>query len=284
MTDVQKVILSIFENVTRICSTHNIPYYAIGGTCIGAVRHHGFIPWDDDLDIAIPIEFYDDFIKIAKKELPFEYEVLTPDSYQHYNALWAKVCDKRTTFIENNEYSYRDSYKGVFVDVMPISGIPDSKIGSFLFCKRLQYLDRFNHILRFSPLAPRSKRYSKYLPFIILSKILPFKFFSNIFIRLLQQYPFYKSSQTGYVWYTCWLDRLKFPTTWFGEGFEMPFETSPIKCPKKFHEYLTFQFGDYMTLPPENKRQVHMGFVDLNTPYTEYQKKGLDLMQKHLNN
>ena len=69
MTDVQEKILEIFKEIVKVCNKYDIPYYAIGGTCLGAVRHKGFIPWDDDMDIAIPIEDIDRFIKIAKKEL-----------------------------------------------------------------------------------------------------------------------------------------------------------------------------------------------------------------------
>ena len=84
MNDLQKKILDIFKAVAKICKDHDITYYAIGGTAIGAVRHQGFIPWDDDLDIAIPIEQYDRFIEIARRELPEGLTVMTPVDIEHY--------------------------------------------------------------------------------------------------------------------------------------------------------------------------------------------------------
>ena len=77
MTEIQKKILDIFHQISQICDKEKIEYYAIGGTCIGAVRDKGFVPWDDDMDIAIPIEQFDKFIDIAKQKLPPKYEVLT---------------------------------------------------------------------------------------------------------------------------------------------------------------------------------------------------------------
>ena len=112
MTETQKVILSIFKEISGICARHNIPYFAIGGTCIGAVRHQGFIPWDDDLDIAVPIEHFDFLLDCLRKEIPSDLYVIDSHDHMHYHYVWAKVCDKNTTFIEKSEYRYKDAYKG----------------------------------------------------------------------------------------------------------------------------------------------------------------------------
>lgn len=111
MTDTQKVILSIFKEIKQICERHNIKYYAIGGTCIGAVRHKGFIPWDDDIDIAIPIEQYFIFLDYARKELPDYLYVLSPKDTVHYPNGFSKICDNRTMFIMRSSLKYPDSYK-----------------------------------------------------------------------------------------------------------------------------------------------------------------------------
>ena len=93
MNDIQKVILDIFKEFDRICTDNNIPYYAIGGTCIGAVRHKGFIPWDDDMDVAIPIEFWDKFIEIASRQLPDYYKLFSSMEVKHYRYLFIKIMD-----------------------------------------------------------------------------------------------------------------------------------------------------------------------------------------------
>lgn len=277
MNDVQKCILSIFKEVAKVCEENNIPYYAIGGTCIGAIRHNGFIPWDDDLDIAIPIEFYDRFLDLAKNNLPKEYYVITPSDNHHYHTLWAKVCDNRTTFIEESEFDYLDSYKGVFVDIMPISGVPSSRLLRLFFRHWLLFLDRSNRILRFGNSSNKKIRYTKYLPYTLLSHFVPFHFFSDLFYKELKKHLFYESKMTGYVWYTCWLKRLVFPSDWFRKGVLVQFEDTTINCPSEYKKYLQFQFGDYMTLPPIDKRQIHSGIVDLTIPYYKYTKKDVAL-------
>lgn len=261
MTEVQKVILSIYKEIKKICDAHKINYYAIGGTCIGTIRHKGFIPWDDDIDIAIPIEQYDLFLQFARTELPNYLYVLTCDDAIHYPNGFAKICDNRTMFIMRSSLYYPDSYKGVFVDIMPISGIPVCRIPRLLFCKRIKLLGWLNI----------KRRYGSGLIQFIL-KAFPFNFFSSHWIRLLRMHPFKKSKITGYVWWPSWIELLVFPTSFMGDPIELKFEDTTMKCPREYHNYLSFQFGDYMTLPPLEKQITHHGFIDLNNSFKYYQK------------
>ena len=134
MNDTQKVILDIFACISNICNKNGIRYFASGGTCLGAVRHQGFIPWDDDLDIAIPIQDYDKIWKIAQKELPHHLKIYKEDDIRHYRYIFGKIHNENTTFIEKSEIKYPESYKGIFVDIMPISSIPDARIESGSDC------------------------------------------------------------------------------------------------------------------------------------------------------
>ena len=127
MNTVQNRILKIMLVVDEICKRNNLTYYAIGGTCIGALRHKGFIPWDDDLDIAVPIEEWDRFWNIMKTELPSEYGIYSGSNIRHYRYIFNKIHDTGTSFIEQSEVKYPDAYKGIFIDVMPIAGIPETK-------------------------------------------------------------------------------------------------------------------------------------------------------------
>ena len=127
MTELQTKILDIYKKVSVICIRNNIDFFAIGGTCIGAIRHRGFIPWDDDLDIAVPIEQYDKFKECMREELPTNLYLYDCDTVKEYRQLFCKVCDRNTTFIEETEKPYKKAYKGVFVDIMPISGVPSNK-------------------------------------------------------------------------------------------------------------------------------------------------------------
>lgn len=261
MNDLQKVIFSIYKEIYRLCDKHNIPFYAIGGTCIGAIRHNGFIPWDDDIDIAIPVEHFDEFIKIAQSELPQHLYVLTPDSMVHYPNHFIKVCDDRTTFVMETSLKYKDSYKGVFVDIMPISGVPEKSFARKLFLKKLRLLNTLNF----------NRRYGDVF-FANLLKIFKFNFFSAKYKKALLKHPFYPSRYTTFTWFPQWLFRGIIETKLFGKPLAHKFEDSIMMVPANYHEYLTFQFGDYMVIPDVKEQETHGGLVDLNKSYKEYQK------------
>lgn len=272
MTDVQKVILSIFKEIRKVCENHSIPYFAIGGTCIGAVRHKGFIPWDDDLDIAVPIEHFDFLLDCLRKEAPSYLYVIDSHDHMHYHYVWAKVCNKHTSFIEKSEFGLEDAYKGVFVDIMPISGIPEGKKRK-CFYKEVELFTFLNNIRRFPVNANGIVKMSlKYVLKGIVS-IFPYDFFSNKYLNLLRKYPFKNSNYTGYVWYPDEIKRLTFSRSFLRDTIDMPFEDTVISVPKEYDNYLSFQFGDYMKIPPIEQRMIHTGLVDIEHPYKYYYGK-----------
>ncbi len=260
MNELQKVILSIYKEVYSICKRHSIPFYAIGGTCIGAIRHNGFIPWDDDLDVAIPVEHFESFIHYAQKELPKHLYVLTPDTMEHYPNLFIKVCDDRTTFVMESSLKYKDSYKGVFVDIMPISGVPEIGWRKKVLIQALRLLDAMNY----------RKRYHSGF-FSVLLKPFRYNYFSSLYWKLLFKHPFYSSRYTSFTWFPTWLNRGTVETRYFGTPVSHQFEDTQILVPCNYHEYLTFQFGDYMIIPDVKNQEVHGGLIDLNKSYKEYQ-------------
>lgn len=270
MTHIQRIILDIFKEVLKILNEHQIPYYAIGGTCIGAIRHKGFIPWDDDLDIAVPIEYWDKLIDLLKTSLPPDLYLYTSDEIKKYHYVWLKVCNKNTTFIEKSEYKLKKAWKGIFIDIMPISGVPENKKECKHFIQSLSRLENFNNYLRFPNVVCSFRSLVGRMPFRVLSAFLPYNFYSKKFIEKLKKYPLRDSTQTGYVWHPQWLPRLIFPTSFFDKGLLVDFEDTKIRVPSNYHAYLCQQFGNYMKLPPEGKREVHSGFVDVNKPYTYY--------------
>lgn len=272
MTDVQEKILEIFKEIVKVCNKYDIPYYAIGGTCLGAVRHKGFIPWDDDMDIAIPIEDIDRFIKIAKKELPEYLYIYTGKDRKRYDSVFIKICDRRTTFIEKVHYNFHETYKGVFVDVMPLAGIPEPGIRRIIFYKKLKIMLSLNTLLRMP-----SSIYVRWIPKFFtkflypLRIVLPYNFFLNRVYHIYNKYPYRTCKYTGYVWSLKDVEKLTFPKEWFGHGINLPFEDIVISCPLHYSKYLQDQFGNYMELPPENERkQIHEGIIDLNNSYEKY--------------
>lgn len=272
MTDIQAIILSIFKYIDVLCRENKIPYYAIGGTCIGAIRHKGFIPWDDDLDIAIPIEYYDRFLELAAKSLPDHLEVFNGWRIKKYPHLFSKIVDNRTTFIETWERSIPTLYKGVFVDVMPLCGIPDNICEQESLLKRFRYLGMMN-IFRRDIGGSKKRRIAEVL-LCIQKPFVKFHAYLDEIYKLYRARPLNKSLYTGYVWHIG-LDQspnLIFNTKLFKDSVDIPFENTTISCPAGYHEYLTKQFGDYMIPPRHNEQKQHDGIVDLKRSFREYQQ------------
>ena len=272
MNDVQSKILDIFLKVNEICERNNLTYYAIGGTCIGAVRHQGFIPWDDDLDIAVPIEEWDTFWAVMERELPDTYEIYNGNHINHYRYVFNKIHDANTTFIEEAEKGFPDSYKGIFIDVMPIAGIPADHFERGKFYKKIRHLGILNFIRRY-PIKEMENKKRKVLCFVLhaLSPFISFHYYSDQWIRLLKKYPMKEAQYTGYTWWDQISENLCFPMEFFKDTTRMPFETTQILCPVDYDGYLTKQFGDYMTLPPEDQRlDHHQVYVSINHSYKDY--------------
>ena len=270
MNDVQKCILDIFKEVAGICKRNEIPYYAIGGTCIGAARHNGFIPWDDDLDIAVPIEDFKRLREALTEELPNYYNVHDSYNKKQYHYVFMKVQDDRTTFIQDSMKDFADGYMGVFVDIMPLAGVPSEKNARSKYIKKLTFYQMLNVARRFpsSSLSSIKGRVASRM-FKSLTK---YNYFSNKYLRCLEKHPVNKTEFVGYVWSPPDIERWTFPKEWFEKTKELPFEDTVMSCPWKYQEYLTQQFGDYMTPPPKDEQvSPHEGYLDLKHSYKEYQ-------------
>lgn len=118
---------AILKEIKKICDNYNLHFFMIGGTLLGAVRHHGFIPWDDDIDIGLLRKDYETFIKVAPKELPSHLFVSNYHTDEGMGEPFTKVMDMRGRLVEIFA-STSNSPKGVFVDVFPVDHVPDSKI------------------------------------------------------------------------------------------------------------------------------------------------------------
>lgn len=271
---IQREIFEIFKAVDFVCEKNNLRYYAIGGTCLGAVRHNGFIPWDDDLDIAMPREDYERFLAVAKTQLPSHLEVITPESTQHYLNLFSKVHNINTTFIQDCVKDYSDGAMGIFVDIMPLDGIPDSKLSRRLFFFRIKALWKLNLNRRFEADYFHQGR-SLWIWKIIkkLIDLAPYDYYFQKRERIMRRRKLSDTKCSCYGWsYEC--DRVVFDSKDFEEDIRHPFEDGKIRIPKGYDHFLRSLFGEYMVLPPEEKRvSCHSGYVDLKKSYKLYGKE-----------
>ncbi|MCF0124913.1 MAG: LicD family protein, partial [Clostridia bacterium] len=140
LKNVKKIEIEIVKEIIRICNKNSIKYFAVGGTALGAVRHNGFIPWDDDIDLGMMREDYEKFLKIAPTELNDNYELVHFSLYNDYPVYFAKVKKKNTLFIERG-MSKLNIPKGIFVDIMPYDFCPSKKKEQIKYVKKTIFLN-----------------------------------------------------------------------------------------------------------------------------------------------
>lgn len=235
----RRIQYEMLKHLDDYCSSNSITYYLAGGTLLGAVRHSGYIPWDDDTDIFMPREDYEVFIsKYKNNSLYSVYTFHTEDDYFY-------------TFgrIKNNQtYNLRGNKKtaGICIDIYPIDGIPDNEDEIIPFFKEVSRLrEKEVFLLRW---YDRFYRYHLSFVNLIIKPIL--KNNANRLEKTITRYKFSESSKVSPLT-DC---NRRFPRTIFGKGQRLLFEDREFVVPDNYQEYLTEEYGDYMTLPPVDKR------------------------------
>lgn len=249
--ELKNIELEILQYVDSVCTENGLRYYLAYGTLIGAVRHKGFIPWDDDIDIFMPIEDYLKFIKIPTIK---KYKIMTWENTDGYFYPFAKVLDKDTTLIEKEDYPIDDL--GVYIDVFPLIGIDENIVSRAL--KKL-YVKFMMTEWRYSAIKRASQQ-------------------SSIIKRMLRFFPYKIARRKGAGY---WLKRIyKFQARNITEGKRIIgdisgsssrnfigmnekklFEGKLYPVPKYYHELLKSYYGDYMVLPPKEKQISNHNFI-----------------------
>lgn len=262
----------MLKEFIQICERLDLRYYVVGGTLLGAVRHQGFIPWDDDIDLAMPREDYERFLKKGQSLLSEEYFLQTFHTDPAFPANFAKIRDNRTTFIEKS-VSGKQIHHGVYIDIFPLDYYPDG-----YFARVTLELRRFLMKMRISNefAYPQSNN----IPKVILRKILGafcMFFYPDLTQTLEKRERLYKSVSPGRCvcnYSGAWGRKEIWPAEWISERCELMFEELSVPAPGEYHKMLRHFYGDYMTLPPQEKRVSHheTTIIDLERPYTEYFK------------
>ncbi len=259
MTDLQKAILNVALEVKRVCEKHNIKYSLAYGTLIGAIRHKGFIPWDDDIDFLIMRDDYERFIEVCKTELnsKFALRSMQEEDYVYH---FVKIDDTTTTLKE--DYIKDKEYKGgVYVDIFPMDVAPQSALKRSLYLKRIKYL-RLRRSLAVTDFT--NKKYSFFKRIII--KLCQNSNYKKYLHKLDKCYKKYRNKKTDYLLMSYYILKRSL----FEEYTECEFEGEKFSCFAKYDEILTQIYGNYMQLPPEEKRvSNHFNQIDLNKSYKE---------------
>ena len=259
MDEIKKVSVDVLSSIDQICRENNFAYSLGYGTLLGAVRHGGFIPWDDDIDIVMPRADYEKFILYCKEHAtPFALACNKLDS--KYGYVYAKACDTNTVVIPDN---MRWAKNGIQVDIFPIDSFGDDlKTAHKRFKKR-----RFQREMivawnwrRFERNRDRSFLYNtaKFL-FYLMSR---FACNKRLASSINRYYSAFSDEDGAYRCVMCSPYRKKeiMPASVYSEYTEMEFEGKRFYAITRYDEYLTRLYGDYMQLPPENKRVPHHFF------------------------
>jgi lipopolysaccharide cholinephosphotransferase len=266
---IQEKLSRMFKEVTQILDNNNLKYYAVGGTLLGAVRHKGFIPWDDDIDISLPRPEYELFLKNASQILPQHYVLETFSDTGVFPHLFAKIYDKRTTLVENFTQPLT---RGIYIDVFPLDGISeDEQIQKSNVKLMRNYLKIYRRCHTTKPKSNTiAKRFAHHLLFPIIKTIFPKDKLLKKIKTLYSLQP-WENAKFTVNYFGAWRLKEVQPKSWYQERIKYKFNDFEIWGPKEYDKVLTRLYGDYMTPPPKEKQISHhrVRFVDLNLPYKD---------------
>lgn len=258
-----KIHLESLLEVDRICRKHGIRYFIVGGTLLGAVRHGGFIPWDDDLDIGLLREEYERLLHILPSELSDLYFLQTWKNDPGYYLPFAKLRVNNTRFVEHNS-RLAPGHKGIFIDIFPYDNAPDSA----LMRKMHQSLTK---MLRVAVLArsaydpPKGAvRRGTYRVLRVVAPVLPLRAWMALEQCAMRLCRSNSSRDVVSLGGTYGYRKECLPRGYFATQIDLAFEGSTVRAPQGFREYLEAIYGDYMTPPPPEKRENRHGVEELS--------------------
>ena len=270
MTELQSKLLDMFKWYHNLCEEQGLIYFALGGTALGAVRHNGFIPWDDDIDVGMPRKDYEKLKEISKEiSNNSKYRLEFPLENKDFTYPYGKIYDTTTTLIENTRYKAK---RGIYIDIFPIDGIGNTLEESLCNFKPI---DNKINILCTRVCALRKERKFYKNAAILLSRCITEKIWG--FQRIMHQIDI-MSKQYAYDKYDYvanvagnWHEKEIMKKNWIGNRKIYKFEDCEIYCVEDIHSYLTRMYGDYMKLPPVEKRVTHHDYItmDLEKSYID---------------
>lgn len=262
-------ILEIAEYFDKFCKENSITYYLMGGTALGAMRHQGFIPWDDDYDVFMDYENYTNFLNIVDEKIDKEHFYFQKEDTQEWPMYFSKIRMNGTTFIEK-DIKDRKMHHGIYIDIMCLNNTSNNT-----FLRYTQYF--FARVLNTRVLAEKGYITNSNFKKIAmnLSKIFVNKFIKEILLRYIRRLNTEESDLVGHFFGRAPFTKTSFSKKYLGQQRYVKFESLNLPVCENVEEYLKIRYGkNYMQLPSEEVKlqyPSHAYIVDTKKSYTQYQ-------------
>ena len=265
--EIQKELLPLLSEVKRVCEKNKIPYFLCAGSVLGAVRHKGFIPWDDDIDIGMVRKDYERFLKIADKELSNGYLLMYGERSPNYYTCHARVFRDHTALVIGVNRHLK-MHHGFYLDIFPFDTLPEGEEAQNAF-----YWEEKEIANEYTKMK-KKKRYDGHNP--IKNLIANSEYYKRnlhsskkIFERVNDVMCRYNTEHPKYIADLCapYNKKLFFKYEDIFPTVDMEFEGEMYPIPGNYDTYLTTMYGDYMTLPPKEKRYVKHDIVEMSTTH-----------------
>lgn len=274
-------LVEILKEFIGICEKNGLTYYCCAGSAIGAVRHNGIIPWDDDIDVLMPRPDYDRLLEIARHADFGKYEIISPYNNDSYPLYFSKMSDRTTTLIEDRHIP---CVIGLYIDIFPVDGTDDDvekakrlKAKYTKIVNRLNAVSTHNTFGEYISLLANPKEWGRFA-------IKTLAWFARGTVRrhliaqmdeISRRYDYDKAENVLLYSGTYGFKDI-FPKEWLGKGREFPFESLNVLLPEQYDKYLRQVYGDYMQLPPEDQRVAihHRAYLNMDRKETREEIKG----------
>jgi lipopolysaccharide cholinephosphotransferase len=273
MKKVWYIELDILKEFIRVCNKYNLKYFADGGTLLGVIRHKGFIPWDDDIDIAMLREDYDELVKIGPKEFKHPYFFQTPYTDKYYYQAHAKIRNSNTT--EMAKYEFNKKYnRGIFIDIFPLDNLPDNNKYFVVQQRQIRFFYKlFTNHFRYDRVKNKTfKRNFVHFLVNIFFTFVSYPYLYKCFEKVCSKYNNISTSKIGLLSFLPDDSRFYNRRESYHTSTMMPFEDIELPVPIGYDDILRLGYGNYME-PARNVNWHSEAIFDTEISYIDYVNK-----------
>lgn len=257
MQKINEVQLEIFKEFVKVCYKLNLKYYMAHGSLLGAIRYHGFFPFDDDIDLLMPRKDYDRLLKEGQVLLPEKYFIQSCKTEKEYPLAFAKIRDSETAFIQPVMKNFNVN-QGIYIDIFPLDFFPENTfVQKFLNLKNKLYTTRINIRMAYEEKQPFYKKFLRQLSVLFCPS------WEKAVQKRADLYVNVKES-SKVVSVGGKVKEGEMPSEWFGEGKKMKFENIDVMCPAMTEKYMTRIYGDFMNYNPAAKYMDDQNRVEVS--------------------